>query len=80
MITLNNFLGTIAKFEKDSIALENARLAIAPEQEHREVKQPELTGDQQPVPKEKKSRKKKIDLSKAPGDGDDASSTEEKPQ
>lgn len=59
MITLNNFLGTIAHFEKDSIALENARQAIAPEQEYRECKQPELTGEQPSVPKEKKSQKRK---------------------
>lgn len=70
MQTLLNFLGIIAKFEKDSISLENARLAIMPEQEKKESKQSELTDQTETEqPKEKKTRKKKvIDLSKAPGD------------
>lgn len=79
---LQNFLGTISKFEKDSISLENARLAIMPEQEKKESKHPELTdqiGTEQP--KERKTRKKKIDLSAVPGDDNatEQTSTENQP-
>jgi hypothetical protein len=72
MQSLTNYLGTIAKFEKDSIALDNARLAIAPEQEKKEPKQTELTPgtDTNPAPEKKKRKKKDIDLSRTPGEND----------
>lgn len=69
MQALLNRLGTIAKFEKDSISLDNARLAIMPEQEHRDIKQPELTESGSVPTTEKHKRKKKvIDLSTVPGE------------